>query len=67
MKKIIVGSLLGLALLAFTGCTDEKDATVSKCQAGKCDSAKAKSHKCQSGDAGSKCGAEKKVAKKCGS
>jgi len=28
MKKLILGSLLGLALVAFTGCTDASDAKV---------------------------------------
>ena len=62
MKKLILGSLLGFALLAFTGCTDSNDATVSKCQSGKCDSAKKTDKKCQSG----KCGDAKTTAKKCG-
>jgi len=62
MKKLIFGSLLGFALIAFTGCTDSNDATVAKCQSGKCDSAKKMDKKCQSG----KCGDAKKAAKKCG-
>ncbi|WP_161937672.1 hypothetical protein [Sulfurovum riftiae] len=54
MKKILFGSLVGLALIAFTGCTDGKDAEVSsKCQgdksmAKKCGDAKAASKKCGS-------------------
>ncbi len=69
MKKLLFGSLLGLALIAFTGCTDSKDAEVAKCQSGKCDSAKGKTHKCQAGDTAgkSKCGSDKKVLNKCGS
>jgi len=62
MKKLIFGSLIGFALIAFTGCTDSKDATVSKCQSGKCDAAKKMDKKCQSG----KCGDAKKASKKCG-
>ncbi len=62
MKKLIFGSLLGLALVAFTGCTDANDAKVAKCQSGKCDAAK-KMDKSQS----AKCGDAKKASKKCGS
>lgn len=54
MKKLIFGSLLGLALIAFTGCTNGSDAGASKCQSGKCDGAA----KC-SGDKA------KETAKKC--
>ena len=39
MKNLIFGLLTGLALIAFTGCTNSSDAHVSKCQAGKCDGA----------------------------
>jgi len=46
MKKLLFGSLLGLALIAFTGCTDNKNAEVAKCQSGKCSSAKKASKKC---------------------
>ena len=53
MKKLIFSSLLGLALVAFTGCTNGSDAGASKCQSGKCDSAK----KCD--------GAAKETAAKC--
>ena len=58
MKKLIFSSLVGLALVAFTGCTTGNDASASKCQSGKCDGAK----KCQ---ASGKCDGAKKVAKKC--
>ena len=59
MKKLIFSSLVGLALVAFTGCTNGSDAAAaSKCQSGKCDGSK----KCQ---ASGKCGDAKKVAKKC--
>ena len=61
MKKLLFGSLLGLALIAFTGCTDNNDAQVAKCQSGKCDSAKKTDKKCGDG----KCDAAKKSAKKC--
>ena len=62
MKKLIFSSFIGLALLAFSGCTDSKDATVAKCQSGKCSTAKKMDKKCQSG----KCGDAKKASKKCG-
>ena len=59
MKKLIFSSLVGLALVAFTGCTNGSDTEVSKCQSGKCDGAK----KCQ---ASGKCGGDKaKEATKC--
>jgi len=67
MKKLIFGSLLGLALIAFTGCTDSNDAQVAKCQSGKCSSAKKMDKKCQSGTTANKCGDAKKASKKCGS
>ena len=55
MKKLIFSSLVGLALVAFTGCTTGNDAS-----AGKCDGAK----KCQ---ASGKCDVSKKCsAGKCG-
>ncbi len=57
MKTFILTSLLGVSLLAFTGCTDTKDATVAKCQSGKCDTGK-KINK--------KCGTATKMDKKCG-
>jgi len=66
MKKLLFGSLLGLSLIAFTGCTDSKNAEVAKCQSGKCDSAKKADKKCQSGTMSSKCGDAKKASKKCG-
>ncbi len=59
MKQILFGSLIGLSLIAFTGCTDGKDAEVaSKCQSGKCQGDKTMAKKC--GDA-------KAASKKCGS
>ncbi len=63
MKKLIFSSLIGFALIAFTGCTYDKEAPVTKCQSGKCDSAKKVDKKCQSG----KCGDAKQASKKCGS
>ncbi len=39
MKKLIFSSLVGLALVAFTGCTNGSDVGASKCQSGKCDGA----------------------------
>lgn len=64
MKKLIFTSLVGLALVAFTGCTTGNDAEASKCQSGKCDGAK----KC---DGAAKCDAKKATSKcqasgKCG-
>ena len=58
MKKVIFASLMGLALVAFTGCTTGNDAEAAKCQSGKCDGAKKAPAKCDSAkkcDAG-KCG-----------
>ena len=63
MKNILFASLLGLGMIAFTGCTGGDDANVAKCQSGKCDSAKKADKKC----GGGKCGDAKKTAKKCGS
>jgi len=62
MKKLFFSSLVGLALITFTGCTTADDASVAKCQSGKCDGAK----KCQASE---KCGGAKKcdAAKKCSS
>ena len=59
MKKLIFSSLLGLALVAFTGCTSGNDADAgAKCSgSSKCDGAK----KC---DGAAKCDADK-TAKKC--
>ena len=48
MKKLIFSSLVGLALVAFTGCTTGNDAKAAKCQSGKCDGAK----KCAAGKCG---------------
>lgn len=61
MKKLIFSVLVGLALVAFTGCTNGSDAGASKCQAGKCDSAK----KCDSAakETSSKCQASGKCGK----
>ena len=65
MKKLIFSSLVGLALVAFTGCTTGSDAdTGSKCSASsKCAGNKA-AKKCASS---TKCAADKmkEVAKKC--
>jgi len=64
MKKLIFASILGLALIAFTGCTTSDDADMgAKCSAnGKCASAKKVAKKCA---ASGKCDGAKKVAKKC--
>jgi hypothetical protein len=57
MKKLIFSSLIGLALIAFTGCTKNYDAEAeAKCSASsKCDGDKAKevATKCSTS---SKCG-----------
>lgn len=53
MKNLIFSSLVGLALVTFTGCTNGSDAGASKC-----DSAK----KCQTSG---KCGDAKKAVTKC--
>ncbi|UFH59189.1 hypothetical protein [Sulfurovum mangrovi] len=61
-KKIVVTSMVGLAMLAFSGCTDGKDTAT-----GKCDSAKEVKTKCGEG----KCDSAKKTVTKeegkCGS
>lgn len=59
-KKILFTSLLGLSMVAFTGCTDGKDGDTSKCNAGKCDSAKKTAEKCGEG----KCDSAKKIVTK---
>ena len=48
MKSLIFSTLVGLALISFTGCTTSGDVGVSKCQSGKCKGAKkcASSGKC---------------------
>lgn len=63
MKKLIFSSLIGLALVAFTGCTKNSDAeTTEKCSAsGKCDGAT----KC-SGDKAKKVVAKCDSSGKCG-
>jgi len=59
MKKLLFSSIVGLALIAFTGCTHGSDADAgAKCQSGKCQSDKAKS---------SKCAGDKKSTAKCAS
>jgi hypothetical protein len=50
MKKLVFSSLVGLALVAFTGCTNGNDANASKCSASK---------KC---DGAAKCSASKKCS-----
>jgi len=61
-KKLIFSSLVGLALVAFTGCTDGDKAEVgTKCSSSKCQGDK-KASKCGTS---SKCGDAKKVVAKC--
>jgi len=61
-KKLIFSSLVGLALIAFTGCTTDGDAkTEAKCSSSKCQDDK-KTTKCGTN---SKYGDAKKVATKC--
>ena len=46
MIKILFGALLGLSLLSLTGCGEKENTeseTMTKCEAGKCDSAMQKS------------------------
>ena len=58
MKKLIFSSLVGLALISFTACSHNDDVEAgAKCNAGKCQTDKAKS---------AKCGGDKKAASKCG-
>ena len=65
MKKLIFSSLVGLALVAFTGCTNGSDAaTDAKCSASsKCDGAA----KCDASKTAKKCAAGKCAAGKCDS
>jgi len=71
MKKLIFSSLIGLALVAFTGCygpTADTTAETQKCQAGKCGEGKCgtdtkkvetPAKKCQAGKCGEgKCGSK---------
>ncbi len=61
-KKLIFSSLVGLALIAFTGCTTGGDAEAeAKCSSSKCQGDK-KTTKCGTS---SKCGDAKKVVAKC--
>jgi len=60
MKKLLFGSLVGLALIAFTGCTESGDASM-KCQSGKCQSGKCQGDKAKA----KKCGGETKASAKC--
>ena len=56
-KKIIISSLVTLALVIMTGCTSENNATSAKCGEGKCDTAKQIEQKCEAGKcAPGKCG-----------
>ena len=63
MRKLIFGALVGLALVAFTGCTTGNEAeTTTKCQSGKCDGA----NKCDAAkkyDGAKKCDASGKCGK----
>ncbi len=54
MKNIIFSSIVGFALIAFTGCTTGNDVKTAKCQSGKC-------------QASGKCANAKKMTKKCAS
>ena len=61
-KKLIFSSLVGLALIAFTGCTKADNVeTTAKCSSSKCQGDK-KTSKCGTS---SKCGDAKKVVAKC--
>ena len=61
MKKLIFSALLGLAMVAFTGCTSGNDAeTEAKCSASsKCDGAK----KCDASKTAKKCDSSGKCGK----
>lgn len=57
LKKILFSSIVGLALVAFTGCTGGNDTASGKCGEGKCDSGKKVETKCDTGKCGEgKCG-----------
>lgn len=68
MKKLIFSSLVGLALVAFTGCSHGNDAEVSKCQSGKCDGAKKcdGASKCDGNKVATKCDGASSAVEKCG-
>ena len=65
MKHLIFGTIVGLALIGFTGCTDSAEMG-AKCQSGKCQSGKCQGDKAKA----AKCGGKKATAKcqsgKCG-
>jgi len=64
MKKLLIGSIIALSMMAYTGCSqmdgshDGKCGASGKCSSGKCGDAK-KSSKCGEGNKTSKCGAGK--------
>ncbi len=68
MKKLIFSSLVGLALVAFTGCTNGSDAETEKCQSGKCDGSKKcdGAQKCDAKTPSKKCDAASSAVEKCG-
>jgi len=69
MKKLIFTALVGLAMVAFTGCTTGSDAETSKCQSGKCqtaqkcDAGKCQAGKCKGAPSAKKCAASGKCGK----
>ena len=64
MKKLIFSSLVGLALVAFTGCTNGSDASSgTKCSGtSKCDGAS----KCDGNKVAKKCDSASSAVEKCG-
>jgi|AGBJ01.1.fsa_nt_gi hypothetical protein len=63
MKKLIFSSLVGLALVTFTGCTNGSNTETSKCQSGKCDS----TQKCDAKETPTKCNGAVSEVEKCNS
>ncbi len=70
MKKLIFSSLVGLALVAFTGCSHGNDAEVgTKCSGtSKCDTAKKcdSASKCDGNKVATKCDSASSAVEKCG-
>lgn len=61
MKKVLLGAILGFALLSLSGCGSSEPAAGTKCSGDKATSTKCSADK----TAQSKCGGDKKAAAKC--
>ena len=65
LKKVLLITGIGLAMVAFTGCNDGKGAGEGKCGQGKCDSGKKATPKNGEGKCDSGKKAAPKTEKKC--